>query len=97
MTTRLIIHQTHGCEEAALPPLLARLRRSVIEHNPQAEHRYWSDAALGAFIATNFPRLNPAFLAARVGVQRSDLGRLAVLHAFGGAVPGHRRRVPSSL
>ena len=80
----LVIHQTHACAEADLPPLLARLRRTVLERNPSARHRYWSDAALDAFVEATYPRLLPAFRSARVGVQRSDLGRLALLHAFGG-------------
>lgn len=80
----LIIHQTHACAEAGLPRLLASLRRTVVELNPQAEHRFWSDADLEALLARSYPGLLPAFRSARVGVQRSDLGRLAVLHSLGG-------------
>lgn len=78
------IHQTHWCAENELPPLLAGLRLTVVKQNPKAKHRYWSDATLHAFIAARYPALLPAFQTARVGVQRSDLGRLVVLHAFGG-------------
>lgn len=80
----LIIHQTHGCDEAALPRLLRGLRQTVIRCNPQATHLYWSDDALLALLTDDFPRLLPAFQSARVGVQRSDLARLALLHRFGG-------------
>jgi len=56
----------------------------VLAHNPDAEHHYWSDGDLAAFFSTTYPHLLAAFRTARVGVQRSDLGRLAVLHHFGG-------------
>lgn len=82
--TTLIIHQTHACAEADLPKLLARLRRTVVKNNSLADHRYWSDAALEALFETTYPELLPAFRSTQVGVQRSDMGRLAVLHHFGG-------------
>ena len=74
----------HGCAEADLPRLLAALRRTVVERNPGATHLYWSDADLDALLTQVYPRLLPAFRAACVGVQRSDLGRLVVLHVHGG-------------
>lgn len=80
----LTIHQMHGGPEASLPWLLARMRATVLRHNPGAEHRYWSDADLRALLAASYPAFLPMFDAALLGVQRSDLARLVVLHRFGG-------------
>lgn len=80
----LTIHQMHGGPEKDVPWLLAQMRATVVRHNPDAEHRYWSDADLRGLLADDYPALLPMFETALLGVQRSDLARLVVLHRFGG-------------
>ena len=79
----MFVHQTHAGAEAELPWLLRRMRASVLAR-VDGEHVFWTDPELEALVEGAYPGLAPAFRAARVGVQRSDLGRLLVLHRFGG-------------
>lgn len=79
-----LIHQIwiQGVEE--LPRRYRRQARTWQRHNPDWQYRLWDDAALIELIAARYPQLLPVYRAYEEAIPRADIGRYAVLDAFGG-------------
>jgi mannosyltransferase OCH1-like enzyme len=66
-------------------PLRYRLQaRTWRKHNPSWEYRLWDEDALKALIRHRYRELLPVYEAYESVVARADIGRYAILHAFGG-------------
>ena len=81
------IHQMHRLPEEQLPPLLKRTQATVRASCTETtgwSYKFWTDVELEALMIEEYAGLLPIFKQCRTGVQRGDLGRLLVLHKFGG-------------
>lgn len=77
-----IIHQTWKTQD--VPDWAEPAAFSWKDKNPEYEYRIWDDRAARKLIEERYPELLPAFNNHMAPVQRADVFRYAVIHAFGG-------------
>ena len=77
-----IIHQTW--KDSSVPQWALPTTHSWRDMNPDYEYRLWDDKDAEALIRERYPELVPAYMNHMVPVQRADVFRYAVVHAFGG-------------
>lgn len=79
-----LIHQTWKDDD--LPVVL----RKIVEHNKNVlkdkgyEFRLWTDANIQDIIYEHYPHITNIFQSTLTGVQRGDIGRLILVHHYGG-------------
>lgn len=79
-----IIHQTWLDDN--LPDIL----KNIVNHNKNLlikngyEFKLWTDNDISKLIDEEYPHLNTIFKSTLTGVQRGDIGRLCIIHRFGG-------------
>ncbi len=77
-----IIHQTW--KTSAVPQWALPTTQSWRDLNPGYTYRMWDDASAERLIREQYPELVPAFEEHMAPVQRADVFRYAVVHAYGG-------------
>ena len=81
-----IIHQTWKTKE--LPNIFDNIYKHNIDINKNFEYYLWTDDNTGEnideFIKNNYPKIYIIYSKINLGVQKSDLARLAILHYYGG-------------
>lgn len=77
-----IIHQMW--KDAAVPPAFQAWCESWRRLHPTWDYRFWTDAALEAFVATHYPAFLATYRAYPQGIMRADAARVMLLHHFGG-------------
>jgi len=81
-----IIHQTWKTKK--LPDILQNIYNNNIDTNSDYEFYMWTDDDSGKnidiFIKNNYPKIYKIYSKIELGVQKSDLARLAIMHYYGG-------------
>jgi hypothetical protein len=81
-----IIHQTWKTNK--LPNILEKIYKYNIDINKDFEYYLWTDDKSGEnindFIMNKYPELYKVYSKIELGVQKSDLARLAIMHYYGG-------------
>ena len=81
-----IIHQTWKTNK--LPNILENIYKYNIDINKDFEYYLWTDDKSGEnindFIMNKYPELYKVYSKIELGVQKSDLARLAIMHYYGG-------------
>ena len=81
-----IIHQTWKTDK--LPDILEKIYKYNININKDFEYKLWTDDYTGLnidnFLLKNYPKIYNIYSKINLGVQKSDLARLAILHYYGG-------------
>lgn len=81
-----IIHQTWITNK--LPDILDNIYNYNININNDFEYKLWTDDNTGIniedFIKINYPDLYKIYSKIQLGVQKSDLARIAIMHYYGG-------------
>jgi len=81
-----IIHQTWKTNK--LPNILENIYKYNININNDYEYYMWTDDNSGKninnFIMKEYPELYKVYSKIELGVQKSDLARLAIMHYYGG-------------
>ena len=82
-----ILHCSFGFfrnKGSGMPPLFKDNLDATIANNPNWRVVTWQPAQCRSLVATRYPDLLPIYDGFPYGVQRSDLSRYAILHAYGG-------------
>lgn len=77
-----IIHQTWKTAEPPQP--FRELQQSWRGRNPAFAYRFWTDADIDRFVASDYPELLPLYRGYRDPIARIDLARYLILKRFGG-------------
>ena len=79
-----VLHQMHATLERLSPleKLLAERCKAV---NADFEYRFWSDAAMDAFVAREYPQQHEWWHAMTPFIKKADTSRYLLMHYFGGA------------
>ena len=77
-----VIHQTWKTPH--VPARVRAWQRTWWDRNPGYSYRLWTDDAIAAFVADEFPDLVPLFQGYREPIARVDLGRYLILQRLGG-------------
>lgn len=79
-----IIHQTWFDNNKQLPLIFDKMIQESKKKNPDFVFKLWTDANIEDFLNTNYKKLYEIYSNNILGVQKSDLARLAILHYYGG-------------
>lgn len=81
-----IVHQTSKTEE--IPVIFQKILEKNKEVYSDYEFKHWYDTegklCIPSFLKQEYPDIFPIFDKAKLGVQKSDIARLAILHFYGG-------------
>lgn len=78
-----VIHQTWRTGEVE-PPFRKTWQASWSRHHPAWTYRFWTDADLAAFVATEFPDFLACYIAYDQAIKRVDAARYLILKRLGG-------------
>jgi len=78
-----IIHQT-WFNKNKLPTIFEKLRNESIKNNNDFEFILWDDNNIDIFLEKNYNKIYNIYKKNILGVQKSDLARLAIVHYYGG-------------
>lgn len=79
-----IIHQTWFDNNKQLPLIFDKMIQENTKKNPDFVFKLWTDSNIEDFLNTNYKKLYEIYSNNILGVQKSDLARLAILHYYGG-------------
>ena len=79
-----IIHQTWFDNNKTLPIIFDKIIEESKKINQNYEFKLWTDANIEDFLSNNYKELYKIYSKNILGVQKSDLARLAILHYYGG-------------
>jgi hypothetical protein len=79
-----IIHQTWFDNNKTLPIIFDKMIQESKKINQNYEFKLWTDANIEDFLSNNYKKLYEIYSKNILGVQKSDLARLAILHYYGG-------------
>lgn len=79
-----IIHQTWFDDNKALPVIFDKMIQESKKINQNFEFKLWTDSNIEDFLKTNYKNIYKIYSNNILGVQKSDLARLAILHYYGG-------------
>lgn len=79
-----IIHQTWFDNNKALPVIFDKMIQESKKINQNFEFKLWTDSNIEDFLKTNYKNIYKIYSNNILGVQKSDLARLAILHYYGG-------------
>jgi len=77
-----ILHQTWKTRE--IPVVWESFRQSWLEHNPDWEHRIWTDSDIEQLVLEKYPDFLPTFRAFPRNIQRVDAAKIMILKEHGG-------------
>jgi len=79
-----IIHQTWFDNNKQLPMIFDKMIQESKKKNYDFEFKLWTDSNIEDFLNKNYKKLYEIYSKNILGVQKSDLARLAILHYYGG-------------
>jgi len=79
-----IIHQTWFDNNKQLPLIFDKMIQESKKKNLDFEFKLWTDSNIEDFLNKNYKKLYEIYSKNILGVQKSDLARLAILHYYGG-------------
>lgn len=79
-----IIHQTWFDNNKTLPILFNKMIEESKKLNQDFEFKLWTDTNIEDFLKNNYKKIYEIYSKNILGVQKSDLARLAILHYYGG-------------
>ena len=79
-----IIHQTWFDNNKTLPIIFDKMIQESKKLNQDFEFKLWTDQNIEDFLSNNYKQLYKIYSKNILGVQKSDLARLAILHYYGG-------------
>ena len=79
-----IIHQTWFDNNKQLPLIFDKMIEESKKKNLDFEFKLWTDSNIEDFLNKNYEKLYEIYSKNILGVQKSDLARLAILHYYGG-------------
>jgi len=102
-----LVHQVYGVfrDDKPMPRLFENSLqrwREVAQHMG-AQHHLWSADELDALIKQKYPQIWPTYRSVAFLVMRADIGRIAILHSYGGlyadldVYPNRNAYAPASL
>ena len=79
-----IIHQTWFDNNKTLPTIFDKMIQESKKINQNFEFKLWTDDNIEEFLSNNYKELYEIYSKNILGVQKSDLARLAIIHYYGG-------------
>ena len=79
-----IIHQTWFDNNKQLPLIFDKMIQESKKKNQDLVFKLWTDSNIEDFLNKNYKKLYEIYSNNILGVQKSDLARLAILHYYGG-------------
>ena len=79
-----IIHQTWFDNNKQLPLIFDKMIQESKKKNQDFVFKLWTDSNIEDFLNKNYKKLYEIYSKSILGVQKSDLARLAILHYYGG-------------
>ena len=79
-----IIHQTWFDNNKTLPTIFDKMIQESKKNNQDFEFKLWTDDNIEEFLSNNYKELYIIYSKNILGVQKSDLARLAIIHYYGG-------------
>lgn len=79
-----IINQTWFDNNKTLPIIFDKMIQESKKLNQDFEFKLWTDTNIEHFLSNNYKQLYKIYSKNILGVQKSDLARLAILHYYGG-------------
>ena len=78
-----LIHQTYK-QDDNLPPVYVRCQAKILEMHPGWKYKFWTDEAMYAEVAENFPELLAAFMRLPRKILQIDVFRYCLMWRYGG-------------
>jgi hypothetical protein len=79
-----IIHQTWFDNNKQLPLIFDKMIQESKKKNIDFEFKLWTNSNIEDFLNNNYKKIYEIYSKNILGVQKSDLARLAILHYYGG-------------